>query len=269
MRSELGSENGCSGRLRVGSVARTTYEDAVRRRRKPRRDRPPQVLARSEKLGTTLAEKLKPIRADLARSLDRKTTDTQRRPPARLDADDLGADSSDATFLARVLSDVVPLEKPARVPVAPSSRTRRVSAPPSDSPCFVLDVQAGRLHGYRDELGPRALQRLLLPSWFPQESLDLHGHRLSGLSDFLGRQLRAFARAGCRRLLIIHGKGRRSKGGVSVLSEAVVEALTEGPAARVVRAFATAPRRLGGSGALMVELDRSGKGGASRSRSGG
>ena len=55
-------------------------------------------------------------------------------------------------------------------------------------------------------------------------------------------------------VLVVHGRGTRSAGGVGVLKALVVEALSEGGAAPVVTAFATAPGHLGGEGALLVRL---------------
>ena len=61
--------------------------------------------------------------------------------------------------------------------------------------------------------------------------------------------------SGISRLLIVHGKGLHSAGGIGVLALAVVDSLTEGRAAALVRALMTAPQRLGGSGALAVQLE--------------
>ena len=68
--------------------------------------------------------------------------------------------------------------------------------------------------------------------------------------------MRAQHRRGARRLCLAHGKGNHSEGGVGVLRDVVVRTLTEGGAAPVVHAFATASSHLGGTGALVVELVR-------------
>jgi DNA-nicking Smr family endonuclease len=57
------------------------------------------------------------------------------------------------------------------------------------------------------------------------------------------------------RLLIVHGKGLHSDRGGAILAGAVIDVLTEGPLAWRVRAFTAAPMRLGGIGALVVEID--------------
>ena len=57
-----------------------------------------------------------------------------------------------------------------------------------------------------------------------------------------------------RHLLIIVGKGQHSEDGVGVLAEVAVRALSQGGAAPLVAAFASAHSRHGGSGALAVLL---------------
>ncbi len=72
----------------------------------------------------------------------------------------------------------------------------------------------------------------------------------------VARFVRAAQRRGVRRVCIVHGKGLHSDGGAGVLRERVLHALTEGGAAPVVMAFATAAHERGGTGALMVALVR-------------
>ena len=66
--------------------------------------------------------------------------------------------------------------------------------------------------------------------------------------------LRSAQRTGKRVVLIVHGRGQHSAGGVGVLAEVVLETISRGGAAPVVRAFMSAPQRQGGSGALVVFL---------------
>ncbi|MBZ0117984.1 MAG: Smr/MutS family protein [Sandaracinaceae bacterium] len=89
-----------------------------------------------------------------------------------------------------------------------------------------------------------------------ESSLDLHGLRASEAEAEVARFVRREHRRGVRRVCIVHGKGLHSEGGVGVLADRVVRALTEGLAAPLVVAFATAPADLGGTGALLVELAR-------------
>jgi len=162
-------------------------------------------------------------------------------------------------FLARVFAGVKPLEpRPRIVPKTPNRSPPALQRDPfpSATPArFRLEREGEALQGYRIELGPEALRDLQRSRWRPEHALDLHGRRAQGLERALASELRALARRGKRRLLLIHGKGLHSERGVAVLRDAAIDALTEGPAAVFVRAFCTAPLELGGAGALVVELE--------------
>lgn len=87
-------------------------------------------------------------------------------------------------------------------------------------------------------------------------TLDLHGLTAAQARDQIGRFVRDQHRHGVRTLCIVHGKGLNSEGGLSVLTDVTIEALTESGAAPLVQAFVTAPVRAGGSGAMLVRLVR-------------
>ena len=157
------------------------------------------------------------------------------------------------------LGDVQPLRGPSRVPVAPgpASRVPSVSPPSTEPlPCFVVERDDDHVRGYREDLGARALRVVESGRFFPHMSIDLHGHRVATMREELARFLREASRKGASRVLIVHGKGLHSDNGLGVLGVAVVEQLTDGPAAPLVLAFATASRRLGGTGALVVQLKK-------------
>jgi len=86
------------------------------------------------------------------------------------------------------------------------------------------------------------------------QTLDLHGLTQREARDAVVAFVRKAHKDGLDVLCIVHGKGHHSEGGQGVLRDAVVEALTETPAALRVACFVTAPEALGGSGALLVEL---------------
>lgn len=119
---------------------------------------------------------------------------------------------------------------------------------------FAVEREGDHVRGRRDDLSPARAAQLFARATAPEQTLDLHGLR----SEDAGRQVvnfvRSAQRAGKRLVLIVHGRGQHSAGGVGVLAEVVVETLSRGGAAPVVRAFATAPQRQGGTGALLVYL---------------
>lgn len=70
----------------------------------------------------------------------------------------------------------------------------------------------------------------------------------------LAAQVKAFAAAGRAEVLVVHGKGANSPGGVSVLGPAVREWCGRNPA--LVASWSEAPARWGGAGAIVVVLRR-------------
>ncbi|MEM9070027.1 MAG: Smr/MutS family protein [Myxococcota bacterium] len=118
---------------------------------------------------------------------------------------------------------------------------------------FVVERSDG-VEGRRSDASARTVRMLRHGELPPEASLDLHGKTRAEV----GPALRAFVRDAHKRgrltLAIIHGKGKHSEGGVGVLRDAAVAALTKGGAAPLVDAFATAPDRFGGEGALLVRL---------------
>ena len=85
------------------------------------------------------------------------------------------------------------------------------------------------------------------------ESLDLHGKNTERALRDLDSFVQRARAAGRRRVLVITGKGLRSEGGAPVLKKAVGRWLRGSGAGRVER-VETAPRHLGGEGALIVFL---------------
>ncbi len=65
-------------------------------------------------------------------------------------------------------------------------------------------------------------------------------------------QLRAYAAKGQKRVLVVHGKGTQSPGGVSVLGPEVRNWCDAHPA--LVLSWTEAPPRWGGAGAIVVTL---------------
>jgi DNA-nicking Smr family endonuclease len=119
---------------------------------------------------------------------------------------------------------------------------------------FEIERDDELVRGARAGTAPSVLRALMRRDAVPQATLDLHG--LSGAEAELEvvRFVRHEQRRGSRRVCIVHGKGLHSPSGLGILCERVVHVLSEGGAAPVVLAFATASSDHGGSGALMVEL---------------
>jgi DNA-nicking Smr family endonuclease len=119
---------------------------------------------------------------------------------------------------------------------------------------FHVERDEGWVEGLQEGQSPALLRSMRQRGWSPEADLDLHGMTVEEASREVVVFLREGHRRGVRRVLLIHGRGAHSEGGVGVLGDRVVRVLTEGRAAPLVVAFATAPRNLGGEGALVVQL---------------
>jgi DNA-nicking Smr family endonuclease len=87
-----------------------------------------------------------------------------------------------------------------------------------------------------------------------EAELDLHGMTTKEADREVLRFIQSEQRRGRRWVCIVVGKGLHSPGGKGTLRDHVVQSLSQRAPARFVLAFRTAPRRLGGTGALVVRL---------------
>ncbi len=89
----------------------------------------------------------------------------------------------------------------------------------------------------------------------PEEPPKIH-LRLISAEDALERlafQLSAYSRQGIKEVLVVHGKGQKSLGGVSVLGPLVRGWCSDNPS--LVKNWREAPSYWGGSGAIVVVLN--------------
>jgi DNA-nicking Smr family endonuclease len=161
--------------------------------------------------------------------------------------------------MALLVAGVAPLDGVERV-TRPAKRSMpsHVVAPKEGSDVeFVLRREAGGVQAYRADLPARTVVPGQAEGWNPEVELDLHGLRARQVGARIALTIGECRRRRRTRVLVIHGKGLHSVRGESVLAEAAIESLTSGPYARYVLAFSTAPDRLGGAGALVVDLESS------------
>jgi DNA-nicking Smr family endonuclease len=111
----------------------------------------------------------------------------------------------------------------------------------------------GVVTGRRQGAHPSHLESLR-EGFVPHATLDLHGMRAEVAARAVVNFVRESFQKGRRNLLIIHGRGNGSVGGASVLREVVVDALTGSGASSKVLAFTSAPKAMGGVGALAIRL---------------
>jgi DNA-nicking Smr family endonuclease len=164
----------------------------------------------------------------------------------------------DERAFAEAMRGVRPLERPP--PPAPANapppRPPALGSRPPTPPATLETVEDW---GERRALLAAGADRRLLAELrgsSPEAILDLHGLDAEGAS----RALRAFVdeahRNGHRRLLVIHGRGRRSGPAGPVLGACVKETLASPALAGKVLVAASAPPGLGGGGAMLVLLRR-------------
>lgn len=182
------------------------------------------------------------------------------------------ARGDDRTAFMDAMVGVRPLKDKGPPPVRGQGRPRR-PVPPAESSGdveararlaalvgggvrFEVERDDDLVQGWRVGTPARAAHALGRRGAVPEATIDLHGMTAAEAERELVRFLRAQQRRGVRRVCVVTGKGLHSEGGVGVLRDRAVRTITDGGAAPVVAAFASAPASLGGAGALMVQLTR-------------
>jgi len=173
----------------------------------------------------------------------------------------VGASSSEREALERAFADVKPLGENTRKRVMPPAENPRASAreagtaPPRPvEPLRVEREGSGIVLGKRGSTHSSILDALEDPRLEIEAECDLHGRTAREAEREVHRFVRDCQRNGNRWVLIIVGKGLHSPDGKGTLKGSIVEALSTRAPARFVLAFRTAPRHLGGTGALVARL---------------
>jgi DNA-nicking Smr family endonuclease len=112
----------------------------------------------------------------------------------------------------------------------------------------------GIVFGKRRSTHSSILDALEDPRLEVDAECDLHGLTAKEAEREMHRFVQDSQRNAKRWVLIIVGKGLHSPGGKATLKTKMVEALSSRAPARFVLAFRTAPRHLGGTGALVARL---------------
>ena len=159
--------------------------------------------------------------------------------------------------------DVRPLRHAKRVPEREHRKARASSRRADEAQVLAdslaldaadLDVESGEEIRYRrDDVAESVLRRLRRGEFAVRDEIDLHGMKQDEARQALGACLAEAALHGRLCVRVIHGKGRGSGHRGPVLKSAVNRWLRRHAA---VRAFCSARRSDGGTGALYVLLDR-------------
>lgn len=109
--------------------------------------------------------------------------------------------------------------------------------------------------GRRADVSETELEALRAGELVAANRLDLHGTIEEVARDRVFGFVRQSSQSGLRCVAVVHGRGLRSADG-PVLKQAIPRWLTQLPLARIVGAYASAPRERGGDGVTLVLLRR-------------
>jgi DNA-nicking Smr family endonuclease len=176
------------------------------------------------------------------------------------------------TLFRLEMADVKPLKNPPKrlAPAAPDPSAFKRPAPPDEDQEVIdhlKDLVAGRSEfdlTYADEYVEGSLRGM--STWVMEELrrgrvpyedyLDLHGLTLAQAQAAIDRFVIHSASLGRRCLLLVHGRGKRSANGESVIKRNLEDLLLRRPIRRHIEAFTTARPVDGGLGASYVLLKR-------------
>ena len=162
--------------------------------------------------------------------------------------------AADDDLFDRAMAGVQPLAPGGKQVVRASRRDQPPEAAASGAPiAFEVEFWGEQLSGLAPGGEARWLTALRRGEPQPQRRLDLHGFTRDEARSQVRRFLRQAIDAGLECVMIVHGRGQRSEAG-PVLKRALPEWLAEPAHGASVRAFASAPLRLGGGGATLVLL---------------
>lgn len=172
-------------------------------------------------------------------------------------------DDDDAALFRAAVGPVRELPSVPEPPHRPRPRPRARMAERDEAQARE-DFRLGRGEGFsiergdvlahrRDQVPPRTLKRLSQGLYAAQDELDLH-HADAGTAEALLRRFIVEARnAGLGCVRVVHGKGTHSTDSLPVLKNVVDRVLRQ---RADVLAFHSAPPAQGGTGAVLVLLDR-------------
>lgn len=182
-----------------------------------------------------------------------------------------GVCKPDEEIWARAMADVQPLKKPrsgrmVESPQAPRRKPRGPGPPPlppeefekllqSESPFDVVD-DGDKIEGRAADVSRELLRRLKRGEFPLDAQLDLHHFTCEEAESRLFRFISGCRSEGKRAVLVIHGRGESPDGRAGILKRTIHACLSGPRLARDLLAFATAPPRLGGPGAVLLLLRR-------------
>jgi DNA-nicking Smr family endonuclease len=245
------------------------------------------VTSKKKQASSSPFAKLEALRAKLAQEEEAKKAQpperaAEKRPPPKKPSSKAEPRDPEVDALAfhRMVAGVTPLDRTkARIPLsqaklepsnADSLREKGLAVEQNEAEGvhehlralveggtrFEVSDDGRSVEGRRIDVPPewvRKLRRGLLPI---DARLDLHGVRAEEARARLAAFLESKRKAGERCVLVVHGKGEHSPGGIGVLRGEIAAWLSQGSSSIHVAAFSTARDDDGGEGAVYVLLRR-------------
>lgn len=211
--------------------------------------RPADPSGKSRPLSLSLRDQVKALAPEVVAAAEARAPakPAPPKPVARPGADSL----SFADLAGR--GGVMPLPEAARAPLVQTPATAPLPRPPQEPDRLWVERREDVVRAKARDAPARWLDDLRAGRVPPRRELDLHRKGVMEAREVLDRELVEARRAATSCMLIVCGKGLHSGLEGPVLPDVVIERLSEELAQHVL-AFCTAPRRWGGSGALLVML---------------
>ena len=203
------------------------------------RKRPVPARSRRSAPRPALREQIKAV----ARELQKRRKKRAAAPPASAER---GPQFEELAAGVKLLPQAV-----ARVSGPPPSAAVQVVA--RQSTRLWVEERAGVVRAKAAGVPARWLDELEGGRIVPRRELDLHRKSAAEARQAIVEAVSEARRAGVSCLLVVCGRGQHSKSAAPVLPDVTVECLSEQLAGEVL-AFATAPRKWGGRGAILVRL---------------
>jgi DNA-nicking Smr family endonuclease len=176
---------------------------------------------------------------------------------------------ADEDLFRREVAGITPLSEAERAAPAPRARpgVRKATDEEAEAIAALADLVAGRAafdiadtgeytEGIAQGIDRQLLRRLRRGEYSIQAHVDLHGMTQDQAKTQVAAFVESSRRDGKRCVLVVHGRGLRSKDHVPVIKERLKVWLSRGAIGRRVLAFCTARPSDGGAGAMYVLLRR-------------
>lgn len=209
---------------------------------------------------------LSALKAQLAKA-EEEEKKRKLAPPPPPPVKPLSREEAEERAFDRAMADVVPLSDRDRVTKGRTAALPRTIDEAAAVDAYLRDLVDGTvpfdiadtdeyIEGAIQGFDHKELRKLRRGEFALQGHLDLHGLNRDEARAEVARFINQAFGAGKRCVLIVHGRGLRSKDQIPVLKEKLKAWLTRGSIGTKVLAFATARPYDGGAGAVYVLLRR-------------